>query len=1353
VLVSEELFDALDKLLTSGNLPLQHVTPVQTLVASIGDKVASRGNRRKLLEFTIAAVRPGPAAGGGGSDSTQHTSPSGKMDAPSLLRDLMTTAARALKLQIADASNLDVADGEPLAGALGSLVRLCSMNVEVPLHREDKFGEGVVGMKAKRNPHYSEVAARLAEWVQGRKAGCGSADSTLLADAGAILAGLLYMEDPLDEAPRDMVSMRTCWERLRRALEPAPLNVPQLEGLQMVQAKYLEAGSLESAAVLLSRDDQTLHKSGLVCLNALLARQFLPAQARFYNFLIQAGRLGGDSAQESFGPRGQCVMRNLARHIERGHGHLKQYKRLRKYQLGMPSTVPAQMGEETVKAASVTQTADFGWGSAGRGRLTLPETGSIVYEEWAVAGKGGGGGGGGPSGHPTPAHKRALMEEEEEFGAGSMLVLALKMLENMCRGGYLPSQLALSASLPPHAPPPEDIKVQETEMSKEARKKLLVTAPAGSVLEVLVDLLRRVVPCLVLAVRYQDCTVLDLGRLILSCMAASVDSLCSRNQTLLIEMGVPELLMHVVSLSYRSVEGAGTGAQAPRMSPPPVADDELSGARVVQPMMMGAQANQSLALLKVETGNLLHLLSLGCSALYTERVAPDQLALAAETGGTVAMPLLQILETQVDCAKLARQAGINAALLDLVENDDLDSRDLGLDHKRGRELLQKELINFILVLRSLEAEVETLSCSCAEPWIWEGPGRALQTLQTHSPSLWAFASERVRCVEIAVKEPSLHESARRASASAATTRPAPPLVPAASSTGDMGHDVKRRRVVLWFALSDHLVVWNCGGGTARAAEVTWDALHEQGGRGGELTHGVALLQCWDECARGFLAWRALRGATNMVGGLPPGAPPETLHVPNSSLSAAAKRASRAGDVRSASSLSGRSSSLSQAKSRKKRGVQEALSRKSLAEMLRWSEGVPCLLSLVVAVIFTAAYGVPSQKEASGAGSGKEGNGALYEGRFNPTEEMLKWGVDSAMLGSGSRWSAPLAGLQPFDPWQFAPWAKELLLALAAIHVVAMAGEVASWFVNDWPAIFLRISAEQRLARSKAPGKRSACTNAQDVAVVDGHMILRLLTASMMPYYLVVLGIFSLLGAVHSPMFLLVHTLRLLRPLAPAARLAAPKLIRTGCIALVLLVCYGLFAYTYFSNNINAVSRTCHSPWQCVSTVVLAALARDNDILAHDSENFAETPPLLSASSWEQFRSLYSASFLIVWGFLLQGALFAHIFDAFAQLRQLEEMRQRECEQCDLLSGQARRRPQGAGAAEAAMKGRQLALGKEGAGSLGPRTFESDPHSPASFVLFFCWASEQVRGSRWAIVDEPLDMFVSGDPRFLPLGVR
>jgi len=1336
VLVSEELFDALDQLVSSGNLPPQHITPVQTLVASIGDKVESRGNRRKLLEFTVATVRPGPAAAagapGGGHDSPQHTSPSGKMDAPSLLRDLMTTAARALKLQLAVASNIDISDGEPLGGALGSFVRLCSMNVDVPLHREDKFGEGAVGFTAKRNPCYADIATRLAEWVRVRKTGCGSADSALLADAGAILAGLVYMQDPLDEAPRDKLSMWTCWARLRRALVPAPLNVPQLEGLRMVQAKWLEAGSLEAAAVLLSREDQALHRSGFVCLNALLARQFGTAQSRFHDFLERAGRLAGHSSRkgESFGPRGQGVMRNIVQHIASGHGHLKQYKRLRKYQLGMPSTVSAAaLGEEGIKAASVTQTADFGWGSAGHGRLTLPEAGSIAFQEWAVTGKGGGGGGGGPSGNPTPAHKRALAEEEEGLGAESMLVLALKTLENMCRGGFLPGQLVLSASLPLHAPPPEEPKVQETEMSKEARNKALVTAPAGSVLEVLVDLLRRVVPCLVLAVRYQDCTVLELGRLVLSCMSAGVDGLCSRNQTLLIEMGVPDLLMRVVNLSYRAMEGAGTGAPAPETSSSPAADVPLSVTSVL-PRMMGAQANEALALLKVEAGNLLRLLSLGCSALYTERVAPDQLSLAADANGSVVMPLLRILETQVDCGALARRVAVNAALLDLVEDETHDIMDFGLDHHRGRQLLQTELTNSILVLRTLEAEVETLSRASAETWTWEEPGRALQTMEANSPSLRAFAAERVRCVEIAVWPRS------------------------------EGYGEKRRRIVLWFALSDRLVAWNCAGATARAAEMTWDALHEHGGRGGELTHGVALLRCWDECARQFLAWRALRGAKGLEGASAPGAPPETLPASEARTSTAAKggrvrASSQAEDARSPSSLaaSGRSSSLSQTKTQRRRnkegGGQRAAGGRSLAEMLRWSEGVPCLLSLIVVVIFLGAYGVPS--EAPGAGNNP--NSALYQGRFNVTAEMLKWGVASATLGSGSRWSAPPAELQPFDPWRFAPWAQMLLLALASIHVVAMACEIASWVVNDWPAIFLRISAERRLARNKAAGTRSVRANAQDVAVVDGGMMLRLLTASLMPYYLVVLGIFSLLGAVHSPLFLLAHTLRLLHPLAPAARLAAPKLVRTGFIALVVLVCYGLFAYTYFSNNVNAVSRTCHSPWQCVSTVVLAALARDTDVLAHDAEDFAETPALFAASSWEQFRSLYSASFLIVWGLLLQGALLAHIFDAFAQLRQLEEQRQRECEDCDLLSGQARRRPQGVGAAEAAMQGRQLAVGKEGAGSLGPRMFESDPHSPASFVLFLCWASEQVRGSRWVIVDEVLAMFENGDPRFLPLGGR
>jgi len=65
----------------------------------------------------------------------------------------------------------------------------------------------------------------------------------------------------------------------------------------------------------------------------------------------------------------------------------------------------------------------------------------------------------------------------------------------------------------------------------------------------------------------------------------------------------------------------------------------------------------------------------------------------------------------------------------------------------------------------------------------------------------------------------------------------------------------------------------------------------------------------------------------------------------------------------------------------------------------------------------------------------------------------------------------------------------------------------------------------------------------------------------------------------------------------------------------------------------------------------------------------------------------------------------------------------------------------------------MAAGSEGAGSMGAHKFEADAHSPASWVLFVCWASEQVRGSRWVLVDEVVHKFVERDPRFLPLDYR
>ena len=114
--------------------------------------------------------------------------------------------------------------------------------------------------------------------------------------------------------------------------------------------------------------------------------------------------------------------------------------------------------------------------------------------------------------------------------------------------------------------------------------------------------------------------------------------------------------------------------------------------------------------------------------------------------------------------------------------------------------------------------------------LWEGPSNALQQMQRQSPRLWAFASERVRCVEIiAAARPQEQDGGVHAAAG---------LPGAKDSRGVLEMPASaHRRIVLWFVLSDHLAVWNSCGGTAAAGELTWDALHQMGGRGGSLTHG------------------------------------------------------------------------------------------------------------------------------------------------------------------------------------------------------------------------------------------------------------------------------------------------------------------------------------------------------------------------------------------------------------------------------------------------------------------------------------------------------------------------------------
>jgi hypothetical protein len=175
----------------------------------------------------------------------------------------------------------------------------------------------------------------------------------------------------------------------------------------------------------------------------------------------------------------------------------------------------------------------------------------------------------------------------------------------------------------------------------------------------------------------------------------------------------------------------------------------------------------------------------------------------------------------------------------------LDAADLGLERARTRHLLQTELANYLLVLRALETEALALSESATGTnshtagGTWRGPSEALRQMQARSPRLWAFASERLRCVEIIAN--SNARSPPDASAVSATDTPAaaaaaasahPPAssLPLACRRDSWRKRAGSRRVVVWFALSDYLVEWNQRGNTAKAAELTWDAMHKNGGR-------------------------------------------------------------------------------------------------------------------------------------------------------------------------------------------------------------------------------------------------------------------------------------------------------------------------------------------------------------------------------------------------------------------------------------------------------------------------------------------------------------------------------------------
>lgn len=366
---------------------------------------------------------------------------------------------------------------------------------------------------------------------------------------------------------------------------------------------------------------------------------------------------------------------------------------------------------------------------------------------------------------------------------------------------------------------------------------------------------------------------------------------------------------------------------------------------------------------------------------------------------------------------------------------------------------------------------------------------------------------------------------------------------------------------------------------------------------------------------------------------------------------------------------------------------------------------PRSISAIAAVMIVACYAVPTDQFGVPSAAGPS------------------WQASSALASASSRWDDD-AG------WRYAPWCRTLLRLLAALHLLATLASSCQFFAAEWPKMMVHVCTIERLRRFRRAQKvqfhrtdlpRSGAhyllkvppRPTLDAVSLDAWMVMRLLICSAVPYYTILLLLFSFLAFASSPLYLLFHLADFLRGktashLAEAASLGLPLLLRTAAFALATLTALGLYAFTYLPTAIHGSTEAqCESPWQCVAMLVLNALSRGTAGLSYDDDGFGMTPLGISGEPALQHGGLFTVVFILLWGYLLQGSLYAQIIDAFANVRQrkaaIESLRSSRCLVC----------------------GAQRAQYAEHEG--GFERHVTDHHAPASYLAYFAYVS--VRDSR------------------------
>jgi len=161
--------------------------------------------------------------------------------------------------------------------------------------------------------------------------------------------------------------------------------------------------------------------------------------------------------------------------------------------------------------------------------------------------------------------------------------------------------------------------------------------------------------------------------------------------------------------------------------------------------------------------------------------------------------------------------------------------------------------------------------------------------------------------------------------------------------------------------------------------------------------------------------------------------------------------------------------------------------------------------------------------------------------------------------------------------------------------------------------------------------------------------------SMWAWHWAMLLVVSIMGVLSSPIFFVFCVLDYFCTpgglmIISALVNGAGRLAKAFGMGVMVIACFGVFTYCYFSQTAIYEDQTCHSPFQCVAKHVLDAIRGDITTVMGAFVAWSFPAVVVWEDLWFSVRTVFIIISILWWNFLLQPLITGIIIDSFNQLR-------------------------------------------------------------------------------------------------------